>query len=184
MEEIKKIELEGQELEDQKILLSNIASLSTMDFEFSALRSKTQNLQYLGKLFLTNKNLIFKGFNIKELSPIREPANKIICKLGEPYLNSIDLSTIDKIFIGHDETFGRRHQIFSKLRITGKTDTFYFILFNEKLVSVKEKVFERAKEWQAKIEEITKPTKKELEKPKEEPIKPKISIPEPKVVKA
>ncbi|MFX1452454.1 MAG: hypothetical protein ACFFCM_16560 [Promethearchaeota archaeon] len=184
MEEIKKIKLEAEELKGENILFSNFSSLTSSDFEFSALRSKTQNLQYIGKLFLTNKNLIFKGFNIKELSPIREPADKIVCKIGDPYSNSIDLAKIDKIFVGHDETFGRRHQIFSKLRINCESDGFYFILFDDQLVSVKEKVYERAKEWQAKIEEIRKPAKKEPEKLEEKPTKPEISIPEPKVVKA
>ncbi|NVM01594.1 MAG: hypothetical protein HWN67_04630, partial [Candidatus Helarchaeota archaeon] len=149
MDEIKKVKLEGQELKDENILLSNIASLTSDDFEFSALRSKTQNLQYLGKIFLTDKNLIFKGFNISEMSPIREPADKIICKLGEPYTNSIDLATIDKIFVGHDETFGRRHQMFSKLIITSKSKIYYYILLEEKLVSNKETVYKFTKEWQS-----------------------------------
>ncbi|MHA1385533.1 MAG: hypothetical protein ACTSR3_17400 [Candidatus Helarchaeota archaeon] len=175
MEKIKGLKLDSDKLKDQKIILSNVASLTPSDFEFSALRSKTQNLQYIGKLWLTDKNLIFKGFNLEELSPIREPADKIVMKLGDPYENSFDLSKIDKIFVGHDETFGRRHQIFSKLRISSNNDHYYFILFDDKLVSVKEEVYERSKNWQDKIESLLKP------KPQVKPsVMPEVAIPKPK----
>ncbi|MHA1381171.1 MAG: hypothetical protein ACTSRG_22615 [Candidatus Helarchaeota archaeon] len=176
MEKIKELNLESEELKDQNILLSNIASLTPSNFEFSALRSKTQNLQYLGKLWLTEKELIFKGYKLEELSPIREPANKIVVKLSEEYEITIDLSKIKKCFVGHDENFGRRHQIFSKLRISVDSETHYFILFDEKLVSVKEELYERSKKWQTKIEELQKPLVKA-------PVKPTIAIPKPKTIK-
>lgn len=176
MEEIKNLDLEEDELKDQNILLFHIASLTFGNFEFSALRSKTQNTEYLGKLWLTDKELFFKGYKILELGPIREPAEDIVCKLGDPFKTSIDLSNIDNIFIGHDETYGRRHQIYPKLRITSKSDQLYFILFNEGLVSVKEEIFETSKQWQSKIEEITKKLPKE-------PITVVTEIPKPKVIK-
>ncbi|MHC1591179.1 MAG: hypothetical protein ACXQS8_03770, partial [Candidatus Helarchaeales archaeon] len=98
----------------------------------------------------------------------------------------IPLTEIRDLEIGHDDIFGRRHQIYPKLIVTLKNKTWYFILLNETLIAKKETVQQDAEKFKARIEELKtgkKPVKKPTEEPTTKKIKPKVVKPKPTIVR-
>ncbi|NHI93301.1 MAG: hypothetical protein EAX96_12455 [Candidatus Lokiarchaeota archaeon] len=126
-------------------------------FKFSALKSETQNLQYKGKVWITQTYLIFKGHEIVSCGKISDISDtgdmsEIPIELkSSDYDLEVEIDKIKDIFVGHDELFGRRHLIFPKLRIATSSKIWYFILFNDNLLSSKSDVEKRAEEFKEKI---------------------------------
>lgn len=189
----KKLQLEEK---DGKPLLETWAVATPSTFEFSALKSATQNFQYKGKLFLTNRKLlIFRGYEFELCESFSDSsAGPVKYKLKPRRINlKIPLTEIRDINVGHDEAFGRRHQIYPKLIIHLKTKTWYLILLNEGLISKKEEVQKKADHFKDRIEAIregkyapvkkAKPAKPVAPEPapvrKVEPVKPVVSEPAP-----
>ena len=126
-------------------------------FSFSALKSATQNLQYKGTLFLTPTHLVFKGNEIVSCGKITDIADSgdtssvpIELKSSDFELD-VEIEKIKDIFVGHDELFGRRHLIFPKLRIATSSKIWYFLLFDNNLLSSKNDIQKRAEEMKEKI---------------------------------
>ncbi|HUY00929.1 MAG TPA: hypothetical protein VMV49_15310 [Candidatus Deferrimicrobium sp.] len=154
--------LEKGEIENENIILNHHSMLTPSNFNFSVLRNPTQNFQFRGILWCTTQNLIYKGFFIKKMG-----ATKVSEKLMKPYCDietdqsielKIPIKDISEIFIGHDTTFQKRFQRYSKLRITfngedGST-MFYFYLTRENLIDDELYINKRCSEWKDKITEL------------------------------
>jgi len=178
------------EEKDGELVLEHHAVATPSTFEFSALKSQTQNLQYKGKLFLTNRKLlIFRGYEFKDCEPFSDSTKKAVKYTLKPRrINlKIPLSEIRDLEIGHDEIFGRRHQIYPKLMVTLKNKTWYFILVSQGLTSQKDNVQKDSEEFKQKIEELKKGKKakpKKVTKTREKKVTPaKVVKPKPTIAR-
>ncbi len=149
-------------LENENVLLSHHSMLTPADYTFSVLRNPAQNFKYRGILWLTDTDLIYKGFPVKKMG-----ANKVSDKLFKPFcdLNSdqlyetkISIEKIVEVFSGHDSTFQKRFQRYPKLRITYKDNggkaIAYFYLTRENLIDDELYINKRCNEWKNKLSEI------------------------------
>ena len=147
------------ELENESIILYHHSMLTPSNFKFSVLRNPNQNFQFRGKLWLTTKNLIFKGFFIEKMgaNKISENLVKPFCDIDQeqPFDMKIALEKVSDVFVGHDSIFKKRFQRYPKLRVTFKdddgTNTFYFYLTRENLIDDELYVNKRCMEWKDKI---------------------------------
>ena len=154
--------LEDSEFKNQGIVLNHHSMLTPSNFNFSVLRNKTQNFQFRGMLWLTNQNLVYKGFFVEKMgaTKVSEKLMKPYCDIdqNQPFELAIPLKSISEIFIGHDETFQKRMQRYSKLRITYQGDdganTYYFYLTRENLIDDELYISKRCNEWKSKILEL------------------------------
>lgn len=126
-------------------------------YEFSALKSQTQNLKYKGNMILTPTHLIFKGNEITSCGKINDITGQqdiedVPIELkGSVFTLDLEVENIKDVFVGHDELFGRRHLIFPKLRIATSAKIWYFVLFDKTLKSTKADVEERSNNMKSKI---------------------------------
>jgi hypothetical protein len=154
--------LNKEELNNEEILLNHHSMLTPSNFNFSVLRNPTQNFQFRGILWLTTLNLVYKGFFITKMG-----ANQISEKIMKPYCDietdqsvelKIPIKNISDVFIGHDTTFQKRFQRYSKLRITfdgeDGSKIFYFYLTRENLIDDELYINKRCSEWKDKITEL------------------------------
>jgi hypothetical protein len=153
------LNLEASELESESILLNHHSMLTPSNFKFSVLRNPNQNFQFRGKLWLTTKNLIYKGFFINKMgaNKISENLLKPYCDIDteQPFTIKIPIEKILELLIGHDTKFQKRFQHYPKLRITfdGEegSNTFYFYLTRENLIDDELYINKRCNEWRDKI---------------------------------
>ncbi|NVM54712.1 MAG: hypothetical protein HWN66_13505 [Candidatus Helarchaeota archaeon] len=157
-----KLDLSDLELKGEQVLLSHHSMLTPSDINFSVLRNPTQNFKYRGFLWLTNTRLIYKGFPITKMgaNKVSERMLRPFCEIDtkQPYVTIIPISEIADIFVGHDNTFQKRFQQYSKLRITykGKNGDVisYFYLTREHLLDDNIYINKKSTEWQNKINEM------------------------------
>lgn len=157
-----KLTLEDPEFKSEKILLIHHSMFTPSDIKFSVLRNLTQNFKYRGTIWLTDKNLVYKGFPIRKMgvTKVSDKLVKPFCEIdsSQPFQMKIDISKISEIFSGHDSTFQRRFQRYPKLRITyrenGGVTTIYFYLTRENLIDDELYINKRCSEWQNKINEL------------------------------
>jgi len=151
--------LEDSELENESILLNHHSMLTPANFKFSVLRSPNQNFQFRGMLWLTTKNLIFKGFFIEKMGAdkISENLLKPYCNIDQeqPFDTKIPIEKISEVFIGHDNIFQKRFQQYPKLRVSfngeENSNTFYFYLTRDNLIDDELYINKRCTEWKDKI---------------------------------
>jgi len=149
-------------LENETVLLSHHSMLTPKDYTFSVLRDPAQNFKYRGILWLTDKDLIYKGFIVKKMgaNKVSEKLFKPFCELdiSQSYETKIPIKNIEKVFTGHDDTFQKRFQRYPKLRITYKDNgskiTTYFYLLRENLIDDELYINKRCNEWKNKITEL------------------------------
>ncbi len=149
-------------LDNEDILLIHHSMYTPSDYNFSVLRNPTQNFMYRGILWLTDKNLVYKGFPVKKVgaNQVSEKVFKPFCEVdtSQPFEKRIVISKIIEVFIGHDNTFNSRYQRYPKLRITykdnGEESTTYFYLIRENLIDDELYIQKRCSEWQSKIKEL------------------------------
>lgn len=149
-------------LENETSLLSHHSMLTPADHTFSVLRNPTQNFKYRGILWLTEKDLIYKGFPVTKVDAIKvsEKLIKPLCEIdvNQPYNTRIPIKNIVEVFIGHDSTFQKRFQRYPKLRITFQDNngesTSYFYLTRENLIDDELYINKRCNEWKNKINEL------------------------------
>jgi len=156
-----KLALVDSDLKGETVVLNHHSMLTPSNFKFGVLRNPSQNFQFRGMLWLTTKNLIFKGFFIEKMgaSKISENLVKPFCNIDkdQPFEMKFPIEKVSEIFIGHDNKFQKRFQRYPKLRITfndeGGTNTFYFYLTRENLIDDELYINKRCTEWKEKIQE-------------------------------
>ncbi|MHA1266406.1 MAG: hypothetical protein ACTSRS_14325 [Candidatus Helarchaeota archaeon] len=149
-------------------LLMHHSMMTPANYNFSVLRNPTQNFKYRGILWLTSKNLVFKGFPVLKMGAIKssEKLFRPFCEIDttQPYEIKISLEKITEIFIGHDSTFQKRFQRYPKLKITfqenGSNMSLYFYLTRENLIDDELYINKRCSEWQNKIRELKEKERK------------------------
>jgi len=160
----KDITLTTDEIKDTKVLLYNHCLITTSDTEFSIINTKTLNFKYRGKLWLLDKGILFKGYEIISFQvqkDLNEPNKyKPICKVdySKPVKIELPFSRITGTFIGHDDKFRKRFLNYSKLRIDYETEDYedkslYILFTNEDLLVIQNKNEEILKAWERDIKE-------------------------------
>jgi hypothetical protein len=157
-----KLALVDSDLKGETVVLNHHSMLTPSNFKFGVLRNPSQNFQFRGMLWLTTKNLIFKGFFVEKMgaSKISENQLKPFCNIDkdQPFEVKVPIEKISEIFIGHDNKFQKRFQHYPKLRITftenGGTNTFYFYMTRENLIDDELYINKRCTEWKEKIQEL------------------------------
>jgi hypothetical protein len=156
-----KLALVDSDLKGETLVLNHHSMLTPSNFKFGVLRNPSQNFQFRGMLWLTTKNLIYKGFLVEKMgaSKISENLVKPFCNIDteQPFEKKIPIETISEIFVGHDNKFQKRFQRYPKLRITfnedSESNTFYFYLTRENLIDDELYVNKRCTEWKESIQE-------------------------------
>lgn len=156
-----KLALVDSDLKGETLVLNHHSMLTPSNFKFGVLRNPSQNFQFRGMLWLTTKNLIYKGFLVEKMgaSKISENLVKPFCNIAtdQPFETKIPIENVADIFIGHDNKFQKRFQRYPKLRITfnedGTSNTFYFYLTRENLIDDELYINKRCTEWKDKIQE-------------------------------
>lgn len=134
------IQLNPNEIQNEEIILTNHCLITSNDFNFKVIGNKNLNFKYRGKIWLLNKRIIFKGFEITEFYAEKNDHEskeyKLVCNLD--YSNPINIEiSLDQIYdfsTGHDKIFKKRYFMNSKLKISfyqDKKSQIYYILFNE-----------------------------------------------------
>ncbi len=159
--------LSDSERKGKDILLEHHSMLTPSDFNFSVLRNPAQNFKYRGILWLTETDLVFKGFPVVKMgaTKVSEKIMKPFCeiKADQPYTLAIPLDEVSDVFTGHDSTFQKRFQRYPKLRLEYKgedgSQTIYFYLTRENLIDDELYINKRCNEWREKLNKlIQKPT--------------------------
>jgi hypothetical protein len=155
--------LNDSERKGKDILLEHHSMLTPSDFNFSVLRNPAQNFKYRGILWLTETDLVFKGFPVLKMGATKasEKIMRPFCeiKADQPYTLMIPLDTISDVFTGHDSSFQKRFQRYPKLRLEYKGEngskTIYLYLTSENLIDDELYINKRCNEWKEKITELT-----------------------------
>ncbi|MBD3226743.1 MAG: hypothetical protein GF329_01020 [Candidatus Lokiarchaeota archaeon] len=155
------IELNPNEMEKDEVMLYDHCLLTPSNFNFKVIGSENLNFKYRGKLFLLNNKIIFKGFEINLFSVKEDQELKgtyrPICELdySTPINIEIELSKIQNIYMGHDNTFKKRYFNYPKLKISYKKNNkikiLYIVITKKDLLIESDKINERFKKWMNKI---------------------------------
>ncbi len=154
--------LSEAERKGEQIVLEHHSMLTPSDFNFSVLRNPTQNFQFRGILWLTDRHLVYKGFFVTKMgaTKVSEALMKPFCNIdtNQPVSITIPIDEVSDVFMGHDATFQKRFQRYPKLRIQFKSNggvrAFYFYLTRDNLIDDELYINKRCKEWMDKIMEL------------------------------